>query len=72
MRVTVNRKNIKFSPDASGVTQGFPSTGDERATNIIRLVSCMSENYASRVLSSVLRDFSLRHRNISKIISKSV
>lgn len=70
MRVSVNRKDIKFRPDASRVIARFLYTGEERALNIIRSVIGMSGNSASQVLSPVLRDYSLRHRNISKIFEK--
>lgn len=70
MQVTVNRKNIKFSPDSSRVIARFLYTGDERAINTIRSVLGMSENQVSQTLNPVLRDYSLRHRNISKIFEK--
>lgn len=70
MRVAVNRKNIKFSPDSSRVIARFLHTGDERALNVIRSVLGMSENSASQALSPILRDYSLRHRNISQIFEK--
>jgi beta-1,2-mannobiose phosphorylase / 1,2-beta-oligomannan phosphorylase len=70
MQVAVNRKNIKFIPDSSRVIARFLYTGDERALNTIRSVLNMSEQSASQALSPVLRDFSLRHRNISKIFEK--
>lgn len=70
MQVTVNRKDIKFYPDASRKIARFLFTGDERATSTIRSVLEMSENLASQTLSAVLRDYSLRHRNISKIFEK--
>src|SRR5665647_2381897 len=43
---------------------------DERALNTIRSVLNMSENETSFALSQVLRDYSMRHRNISKIFEK--
>ncbi len=70
MQIAVNRKNIKFLPDASRVIARFLYTGDERALNTIRAVLGMPENSASQALSPVLRDYSLRHRNISKIFEK--
>lgn len=70
MQVAVNRKGIKFSPDASRVIARFFYTGDERALNTIRSVLKMSEDSALQVLNPVLRDYSLRHRNISKIFEK--
>jgi predicted GH43/DUF377 family glycosyl hydrolase len=70
MLVAVNRKNIKFSPDSSRVMARFLYPGDERALNIIRSVLGMSENSASFSLNPILRDYSLRHRNISKIFER--
>lgn len=70
MQVAVNRKNLKFIPDTSRVMARFLYTGEERALNIIRSVLNMPKPEASIALSPVLRDYSLRHRNISKIFEK--
>jgi predicted GH43/DUF377 family glycosyl hydrolase len=70
MQVAVNRKDIKFIPDSSRVIARFLFTGDERALNTIRSVLNMPEHSASQALNPILRDFSLRHRNISKIFEK--
>ena len=70
MQVIVNRKNIKFNPDASRVIARFLYTGDERAINTILSVLNMSKNEALLALNPVLRDYSMRHRNISKIFEK--
>jgi len=67
MQVSVNRKNIKFTPDATRVIARFLYIDDQRALNTIRSVLNMSEQLASQVLNSLLRDYSIRHRNISKI-----
>ena len=70
MHVTVNRNDIKFLPDTSRVIARFLYTTDERALNTIRSLLDLSENMASQALSPVLRDYSLRHRNISRIFEK--
>lgn len=70
MQVAVNRKNIKFMPDASRVIARFFYTDDERAINAIRSVLHMSDNEAHLALSQVLRDYSLRHRNITRIFER--
>ncbi|MGD9931918.1 MAG: glycoside hydrolase family 130 protein [Mangrovibacterium sp.] len=70
MQVAVTRKAIKFRPDTSRVIARFLYTGEERALNTIRSVLEMSKNEASVAISPVLRDYSLRHRNISKIFEK--
>lgn len=67
MPINLKRKNIKFSPDASRVIARFLFTTEERAKSTIRSVLGMTEKEVSQTLSPVLRDFSLRHRNISKI-----
>ena len=70
MQIPVNRKNIKFRPDASRIMARFFYTDEERAKNTIGSVLEMSENEVSFILSPILRDYSLRHRNISKIFEK--
>jgi beta-1,2-mannobiose phosphorylase / 1,2-beta-oligomannan phosphorylase len=70
MQVSVNRKNIRFNPDSSRVIARFLYNGEKRALNTIRSVLEMPENSASQALSPVLRDYSLRHRNISNIFEK--
>jgi predicted GH43/DUF377 family glycosyl hydrolase len=70
MQVAVNRKNINFLPDSSRIIARFLYTDDRRAKNIIRSVLDMSDNEASFALTQILRDYSLRHRNISKIFEK--
>ncbi|MDD4755643.1 MAG: glycoside hydrolase family 130 protein [Prolixibacteraceae bacterium] len=70
MKVTVNRKDTKFYPDPSRIIARFLYTADERAINTIRSVLAMSESSVSQALSPVLRDYSLRHRNISRIFEK--
>jgi len=70
MQVAVNRKDVKFPPDASRVIARFLFTGDERALNVIRSVLGMTEISALQALNPILRDYSMRHRNISKIFEK--
>ena len=70
MQVAVSRKNITFTPDPSRVIARFLFTDDQRALNTIRFVLEMSENNALFTLKQTLRDYSMRHRNISKIFEK--
>ncbi len=67
MQVTVTKKDSKFLPDPSRVIARFLYTSDERSNNIIRKVLAMSEDEANTALNHVLRGYSKRHRNISKI-----
>ena len=70
MQVAVNRKDIRFRPDATRVIARFLYIDDERSINIIRSVLNMSENETSVALTQVLRDYSVRHRNISKTFER--
>ena len=70
MQVTVTRKDISFPPDPSRVIARFHYTGDERSGNIIRRVLAMSDEEINIALSQVLRSFSKRHRNISRIFER--
>lgn len=71
MQVAIKRKTIKFLPDSSRVIARFFYNDDERAINAIRLVLNMTENEASLALNQVLRDYSLRHRNITKVFERN-
>jgi predicted GH43/DUF377 family glycosyl hydrolase len=70
MPFEINRKDIKFFPDASRVIARFLFMDDARAIFTIKSVLSMSESEASLSLSQVLKDYSMRHRNISKIFEK--
>ena len=70
MQVTINRTNIKFPPDPSRVIARFFYLDDERSANIIRRVLTLSNEDVKIALSQVLRGYSKRHRNISKIFEK--
>lgn len=71
MQVTVNRKNISFNPDPRRIITRFLFTDDQRAINTIRFVLGMTEKDALFTLEQTLRDYSMRHRNISKIFEKN-
>ena len=67
MQVTVTRKDSKFLPDPSRVIARFFNISDERSKYVISNVLAMSESEVYTTLSQVLRGYSRRHRNISKI-----
>ena len=67
MQVTVTRKDSKFLPDPSRVIARFFNISDERSKHVIRSVLAMSESEVYTTLSQVLRGYSRRHRNISRI-----
>ncbi len=70
MQVSINRKDLKFLPDSSRVIARFLYISDERAKGIIQTVMGMTEIEAHSLLRPVLRDYSLRHRNISAIFER--
>jgi beta-1,2-mannobiose phosphorylase / 1,2-beta-oligomannan phosphorylase len=67
MQVSVTRKDVKFYPDPSRIIARFLYTNDERSANIIRDVLAMTNADANIAMSQVLRGYTKRHRNISKI-----
>jgi predicted GH43/DUF377 family glycosyl hydrolase len=65
MKVTVTRKDCKFSPDPTRVITRFCNYPGESSKNIILSVLAMSDSEVFIALSQVLRGYSRRHRNIS-------
>jgi len=71
MSTSINRKPIRFYSDPKRVIVRFFFPGPEtRVQTIIQKVVEMPEEAAMLSLNQVLRDFSARHRNISKIFQK--
>jgi len=70
MQVAVNRKDINFIPDITRVIARFLYTNDERAISTIKLVLGMTKTESLLALNPILRDYSMRHRNVSKIFEK--
>ncbi|MEJ7610783.1 MAG: glycoside hydrolase family 130 protein [Ferruginibacter sp.] len=71
MPVTVTRKNIIFQPDASRVITRFFANSEERNIQLIKKIMEMPEKLQQETLLRVLRDFSRRHRSISKAFEKN-
>jgi hypothetical protein len=65
MQGSIERKETIFYPDPSRIIARFLFTDNERASNTIRSVMEMSEEDVSLTLKQTLRDYSMRHRNIS-------
>lgn len=71
MAVTVIRKNIIFQPDSSRVIARFLFSSDQRAVDLIKRVLSLPEKEQRESLMMVLRDYSKRHRSISKVFEKN-
>ena len=67
MQVKVTRKDKKFLPDSRRVIARFLYTSDERSKDIIRKVLALSDKETKTELNQVLRGYSKRHRNISRV-----
>jgi len=72
MAITVDRKPLHFFPDPTRVIARFYLPGGpERSKKIISRILQISEYDATQMLNQTLRDFSDRHRNISRIFTKN-
>ena len=72
MHVKVIRKDIQFSPDPTRIIPRFLFTTESRSIDIIKAVLAMSENEVNNALNPLLRDFSTRHRNITRTFEKHI
>ncbi len=71
MSTTINRKPVRFLSDPKRVIARFFYPGPEtRVLSIIQKVNDMPDEAAKLTLNQTLREFSARHRNISKIFQK--
>jgi predicted GH43/DUF377 family glycosyl hydrolase len=70
MSVNVVRKDILFEPDASRVIARFLWTNNDRGMELINRVMALTEKQQQETLTQVLRDFSKRHRSISRIFER--
>jgi len=70
MHVTITRKKYIFSPDSTRVIARFLYLDDDRSADIIRNVLALPEKEVNIAMSQLLRGYSRRHRNISRIFEK--
>lgn len=66
MRIIVNRLPNRLYPDFKRVIVQFFDIGAERTADLIEKVVRMDEGLAQRVLTQTLREFSRRHRNLTR------
>lgn len=70
MPITVHRKANRFSPDSKRVIARYLELPETKAVSIIEKVLAMSDEDAVLTLNQVLREFTKRHRNITKLFDK--
>ena len=72
MAINIKRKNVYFAPDPKRVIARFYRPGDEERTKrLIQKVLDMSQEDRQKVFNQILRNFSNRHRNITRIFEKN-
>ena len=71
MLISVKRKPIVFYPDPKRTIARFYYTGDDNALQIIKKVLQLSPEQVFIELRQVLRDFSTRHRQITKVFKSN-
>ena len=67
MRVSVIRKDIKFTPDSKRVVARYFVNGDERTQKMVARIMMLDDKQVLETLEQTLREFARRHRNISSI-----
>ena len=70
MRVSVIRKNVKFTPDSTRVVARYFMNGDQRTQKMVSRLMAMGEKQIKVALEHTLREFASRHRNISRVFLK--
>lgn len=70
MRLYIERKPVKVNPDTKRVIARFFFNGDERALQVISKVLNFSEEKIFSLISPILQEYSKRHRNITKILTR--
>ncbi|WP_432708085.1 glycoside hydrolase family 130 protein [Pedobacter sp.] len=70
MRLIIERKDIKVYPDPKRVIARYFFNGEERAKQVIKNVMKLSEQEVFGLISPLLQEYSKRHRNITKILTR--
>lgn len=70
MRLPIERKHVKVYPDPKRVIARFFFSGEERAKDLIKKVMTLNDEQVFDLVSPLLQEYSKRHRNITKILTK--
>ncbi|TDG35857.1 glycosidase [Pedobacter changchengzhani] len=70
MRLAIERKSVKVYPDSKRVIARFFFNGEDRALEVIRKVLEFSDEKVFSLISPILQEYSKRHRNITKILTR--
>ena len=70
MRLAIERKPIRIYPDPKRVIARFFFNGNDRAKEVIERVMGIPEEAAFGIVSPILQEYSKRHRNITRVLSR--
>src|SRR5882757_2204901 len=70
MRLSVERKPVRVNPDPKRVIARFFFNGNDRAKEVIERVMGLSEEVTFGIISPLLQEYSKRHRNITRVLSR--
>src|SRR5687767_8059653 len=70
MRIIIERKPVKVYPDPKRVIARFFFNGEERAVEVVKKVMELSDDEVFGLISPLLQEYSKRHRNITKILTR--
>ncbi len=70
MRLSIERKPVRVDPDPKRVIARFFFNGNDRAKDVIQLVMGIDEDTAFGIVSPILQEYSKRHRNITRVLSR--
>ncbi|WP_285055670.1 glycoside hydrolase family 130 protein [Pedobacter ginsengisoli] len=70
MRILIERKPVKVYPDPKRVIARFFFNGEERAVEVVKKVMELSDDEVFGLISPLLQEYSKRHRNITKILTR--
>lgn len=70
MRLPIERKQVKVYPDSKRVIARFFFNGEDRAREVIKKILTLDEKQVFTIISPLLQEYSKRHRNITKILSR--
>ncbi len=70
MRLPIERKPVHVYPDSKRVIARFFFNGNDRAKDVIQKVMGISEEITYGIISPLLQEYSKRHRNITKILTR--
>jgi len=70
MRISIERKPVRVNPDPKRVIARFFFNGNDRAKEVIQRVMSIDEEITFGIVSPILQEYSKRHRNITRILSR--